>query len=346
MYRIKIDPEIDDVAKEFERKALEKNIRDNLIKFKDDLKCTDKQFETKAKTYVQKIVDLYVFNGIISKKPSSFNVLKDEFESIISPNALDTKVRCHQKKRNEETGKMEIKDVEIEFGKRLTDVMDYECLKKEYYDAMNDVGINVCAYCNMGPADSSDDGIANFQMEHFWPKNIFPFLSTSFFNFFPSCGECNTKKGSVFDENGFDLYREKESEIANPFLFKIPNAVLVYAKMPKSDKKKATDEFGKNKEVKILFDSTRYANQQMEKLQIQERYNCNRVRKKIFNLLYKYERYTKKQIKVTQNTFKKLDSLHVNNIFDVFEDYSSEEDIHKAQLTKISIDFGKETGML
>ena len=99
--------------------------------------------------------------------------------------------------------------------------------------------------------------------------------------------------------------------------------------------------------MKVSFCSpTKYAEKQIKKLQIQERYNSRRIRKKIFELLFKYERYTNTQIKITQKTFSKLTSLNVNKIYDVFGCYSKKEDIHKEQLTKFSIDFGKETGML
>lgn len=346
MYRIFIDSVVKKCAIKFAKEVLNaKSYITDLKHFKKNLTCSaDKAFEKKAKDYVQLVLDSYKKNNvppkklslsdsILCEKSSSFNSYIKKFEAIISKNDLSTSIQYTNSNGTR---------CDNAFWKVLVQVMDYGSFKSTYYQCIEDIGIYTCVYCNMSPADQCDEHFANYQMEHFYPKNEYPFLSTSFFNFFPSCGMCNQRKGKKFDKDGFDLYREKKSCCDDPFEFTTKNAVCYYIKLLKNREK-----FEKEKNVKIFFSSRAgYAKKQIKKLRIQELYNCRKVRERIFELLYNYERYTKTQVKVTQQTFSKLTSLQIGKIYDVFGNYSKKEDVHKKELTKFSIDFGKETGMI
>ena len=345
MYRIYIDSTVKKCAIKFAEAVLNaKPYQSELLYFKNNLTCSNKVFEQAAKNYVQLLLDLYkkniaqtkimaVSDSILSDTSSSFPLYISRFETIIPRNLLKTQIEYIN------SNGTTFKDA---FWSILVKVLDYGRFKSTYYQCIEDIGIDACVYCNMSPADKCDSNFANYQMEHFYPKNKFPFLSTSFFNFFPSCGTCNQRKGKTFDKDGFDLYRENILDCDDPFVFTTKNAFCYYTKLSRNKEK-----FEKEKNVTISFSSrSTYAAKQIKKLRIQELYNCTRVRKRIFDLLFKYERYTKTQVKVTQQTFSKLTSLRINKIYDVFGDYSKKEDIHKDQLTKFSIDFGKETGML
>ena len=344
MYRIFINSIVEKCAIKFANAVLNaKPYKTELLHFKDHLTCSDKTFENAAKDYVQLLLDVYKKNGaatrsaslsdsILSNISSSFPSYIAKFEKIIPQNKLMTSIEYKNSNGTICNGA---------FWQVLVKVMDYERFKSIYYQCMEDIGISTCVYCNMAPANNCDDNIANYQMEHFYPKNQFPFLSTSFFNFFPSCGTCNQKKGKKFDKDGFDLYREKMSDCPNPFKFPTKDAYCYYKQIG-DDREK----FGKETNVVVFFSSPfKYAEKQIQKLKIEERYNCSRVRKKIFDLLKKYEYNTHTRIKVTQKTFP-LIPLQADEIYGVFGECSKEEDIHKEQLTKFAIDFGKETGML
>lgn len=345
MYRIYINSKIEKCAEKFAveiRKG--KPYKSELAHFKQNLTCLDRTFEKKAKEYVQLVIDVYkksptyptgnlLQGSILIAKSSFFDEYIRMFENIIPPNKLKTVIEY-----TNSNGTV-CKDA---FWSVLVRVMDYGRFKSKYYECIEDIGIETCVYCNMSPADKCDANFANYQMEHFYPKNTYPFLSTSFFNFFPCCSTCNTKKGKKVDKDGFNLYRENISDCANPFEFTTSDAICYYMKF-KNDKSK----FEKEKKIGVFFKAlTNHGKKQIKKLQMEKRYNCNRVRRKMFELLFRYERNTKTQINITGRTFPKLNSLHVGNVYDVFGDFSKEEDIHREQLTKFSIDFGKETGML
>lgn len=54
--------------------------------------------------------------------------------------------------------------------------------------------LSVCPYCGASPVVPyrNDAGnILGYQIEHYMPKSIYPFLAISFFNLFPACSDCN-----------------------------------------------------------------------------------------------------------------------------------------------------------
>lgn len=69
---------------------------------------------------------------------------------------------------------------------------DYKFIKR--------LNIKTCPYCNrnyISVLERTDSGnITRPQVDHFYPKSIFPILAVSYYNLVPSCGPCNLMKGS------------------------------------------------------------------------------------------------------------------------------------------------------
>lgn len=53
----------------------------------------------------------------------------------------------------------------------------------------------VCPYCNINFVYAYDKDKVTFQLDHFYPKDKYPYLALSFYNLIPCCGSCNHKKG-------------------------------------------------------------------------------------------------------------------------------------------------------
>jgi len=74
--------------------------------------------------------------------------------------------------------------------------------EKSRFDGLkfvNDIGLQTCPYCNRAYIQSvSKRGIVRPQIDHFFPKDKYPYLGVSFFNLIPSCYVCNgtTVKGN------------------------------------------------------------------------------------------------------------------------------------------------------
>ena len=60
---------------------------------------------------------------------------------------------------------------------------------------VDNLGLIVCPYCNRNFINNTDkEGRRTCDIDHFFPKNIFPFLAVSFYNLIPSCKWCNFVK--------------------------------------------------------------------------------------------------------------------------------------------------------
>lgn len=116
------------------------------------------------------------------------------------------------------------------FQKRFEDLYVKELsgnsLKKSFFEMFED--INVCPYCNRNFINpiykktkvGCDNEIQSPDIEHFFPKSMYPFLSLSISNLLPSCSFCNKIKSNV------DTYEDCRSpyEIDNKqdFIFAFP----------------------------------------------------------------------------------------------------------------------------
>ncbi|MFD2939210.1 hypothetical protein [Flavobacterium notoginsengisoli] len=67
------------------------------------------------------------------------------------------------------------------------------------YKYTTDLGVTVCPYCNRNYIHTleTDSGRTRAELDHFYPKSLYPFLSISIYNLIPSCHICNSNlKGS------------------------------------------------------------------------------------------------------------------------------------------------------
>jgi len=94
-----------------------------------------------------------------------------------------------------------------EFGVIVKRVFNYENYRNTYLPASYFVSynINYCTYCNKDEVQNIEkiDQASGFilrdrlyQLDHFYPRSRYPYLSLSFFNLIPGCANCNaTLKG-------------------------------------------------------------------------------------------------------------------------------------------------------
>jgi len=79
------------------------------------------------------------------------------------------------------------------------------------YEFCSEMNVSVCPYCNrqyIFVVGSSKDKHARPEIDHFFPKEKYPFLALSFFNFIPSCHSCNHTKNAKEEDI---IYPYKES---------------------------------------------------------------------------------------------------------------------------------------
>jgi len=208
----------------------------------------------------------------------------------------------------------------------------YQRLKKA--DFVKRINIKVCSYCNRNYIFNfikNNKQEATAQLDHFFDKKKYPYLSVSLFNLVPSCSTCNQRKSSK-EENIFYPYLESFNDCAK---FKYGGI--------KTDEENKLD----------FFDSKRLS------LKIEATKNNNKVDKhiEVFNLKKLYNEHTdivselilKRQI-YSDSYIDELFQLYEGTLFKNREDllrlitcgYMSDEDIDKRPLSKLIKDISED----
>lgn len=181
-----------------------------------------KELETKHEDYVSALNA----HRVVSKKTNNFDDYVDEDGKWkLLGNEFD-KVDDFKK---------EIKAIH----QRLKRVFSYDSLirKKtvsEELDTKNwsgyqfayHLGARVCVYCNRNYTVTlkvGKDGVVRPQLDHFYPKSMYPYLAISLYNLVPSCSTCNANlklDKDMLDENHEDIYLHPyEDAICSEFRF-------------------------------------------------------------------------------------------------------------------------------
>lgn len=189
-------------------------------------------------------------------------------------------------------------------------------LKKQFFNLFED--LNVCPYCNRNFINpiykensvGTDNKNQSPDIEHFFPKSIYPFLSLSISNLLPSCAFCNKIKSDVdtFKHNCLSPYEIKDSDFRFDFSLEL-NQVKKVKLISKTD--------CKNSEI----------------LHLESLYN--EVHNKYINDIFENDlKYTKRN-KDFLNTFK---ILNEDDYKKLFRNYYKEEDFNKQPLSKMTKD--------
>lgn len=126
-------------------------------------------------TYLEK------FNGLA---PKLVKLKKEEIEN----RGLD-----YKNYKNSQKPHLEFKDALVD------SYLNYDLFRKKFLRRyFHKMGIKACVYCNANFAltleKENESFKAKYQVDHYWPKAIFPCFSISLFNFIPSCAACNHAK--------------------------------------------------------------------------------------------------------------------------------------------------------
>ena len=83
------------------------------------------------------------------------------------------------------------------------------------------IGIEICPYCQrnyISSYEENNDEKTTADLDHFYPKSLYPFLALSLYNFIPSCQMCNSRfKGNKDTRDSVYLYEEGFDELGVKF---------------------------------------------------------------------------------------------------------------------------------
>ncbi|MEZ4694407.1 MAG: hypothetical protein R2837_10580 [Aliarcobacter sp.] len=231
-----------------------------------------------------------------------------------------------------------IQNQKEENWKPLYKILRKEIFGKEYknwgirttygaYTFVNDLGLKTCPYCNRNYTFIVDEetGKLRPELDHFYPKSIYPFLAMSFYNLIPSCPTCNHTKKDKVNLDLINPYETKENDFKLTYL---PNDIDFF----KIEKEKYDY---KNFEIKFINN-----NPNIEIFKLDELYKQHKDI--VLDLLIKKAYYPKSYIDELSNFGFNKEEIYrylVNN-------YLKNGDLHKRPLSKLIKDISEELGLI
>lgn len=201
--------------------------------------------------------------------------------------------------------------------------------RKKYgaYTFVDTLGLKTCPYCNRNYTFIVDEetGKLRPELDHFYPKSIYPFLAMSFYNLIPSCPTCNHTKKDKVNLDLINPYEIKENDFKLTYM---PNDINFF----KIEKEKYDY---KNFEIKFINN-----NPNIEIFKLNELYKQHKDI--VLDLLIKKVHYPKSYIKELSSFGFNKEEIYrylVNN-------YLKDEDLHKRPLSKLIKDISEELGLI
>lgn len=179
---------------------------------------------------------------------------------------------------------------------------------------MKELGLKVCPYCNRNYTLTIDEGDIHVRPEfdHFYPESLFPSLILSFYNYVPSCPQCNRlKKTEVID--------------VNPWLG------YPLGKRPKFRVDTSTGEFPAHPRLLIEGD-----NSNTQKLGIKELYNENADYVK--DILDRIQAYNPATLHAIKEDFQGIVHTEGDLARIVWGNYIAEKEVGKRPMSKLTAD--------
>lgn len=275
--------------------------------------------------YVQCIINY--FDQILKLKMEDFNTFIKDHLSFYTVDLSSNK--WFKAKRN---------DVyKGSFYKTLVNKMRYNSVRKnEYINAINEIGIRTCVYCNAEytPIYTSNGKCkARFEADHFYSKDKYPFLCISFYNLLPCCPYCNKTKNKY--PSFFYLYTNDYRKLS-PFQFSLEkNSIIDYKRNYDASK------------LKICIDCNEAGllKNHNDRFHIENLYSSfkNEAEEILWKAMTRNRSYME-QLKASYSYI--FGSFDVDQIRFLYGFYKKRSDIHKRPLTKMKQDIAKQLKIL
>ncbi|WP_075344627.1 HNH endonuclease [Tenacibaculum agarivorans] len=301
------------------------NQRENaLTKLK---KINKNQFNTAEKNYLRSVIRLFEKNSSIKIIECVPNTIENLIVLIgsIPPNS-----RFYKNGKPKKTLK-----------KFILDALNYKYLRGIFYPIyFKELGIKSCVYCNsqlsITAVKSNGTYSAKFDVDHYYSRDKYPFLSISLFNLYPACASCNRLKSNNKIE--FELYTlDSKKTTKSKYNFKMSS----YSKSKYLTTRDA-------QEINFSFSEPTYNDPIAKKFNdvfhIESIYETQKDL--IEELIIKSQIYNKSYLKSLNENFNKL-SLHPE-LFKrlLVGNYTQDKDIHKRPMSKIVMDIAKQLNLI
>lgn len=222
--------------------------------------------------------------------------------------------------------------------KSIFDYSKFIELSKDWnaYKYTTDLGITVCPYCNRNYIHTveTNSGKTRAELDHFYPKSLYPFLSISIYNLVPSCHICNSNlKGSknFFKDQHIHPF---ENSNQNKVKFKLHYTDSeIESIVPSINQFEIDFDFVPN----LDYSDTTMINNSLKTFKTKELYNNHKdiAQELIFKSHY-YNDTKKEELKNILGTDSGIDDNFIDRV--VYGNYNQENDFGKRPLAKFTGD--------
>ena len=283
-----------ELFEKIDKKSFEEEYIKTLFSIKKDIKDSKKY--KKLKTSWENLISKY--SGFSKLKQYE---LKDLF---IAPyeELVEILADCNFAINNSLIKKIENKKIFNYEGK-------YHKIQDFFNKYTNDLELWRCPYCDSaftGFYEYNEKKKSIYDLDHFFPKSLYPFFALSLYNFVPSCQYCNerVKKAEVIQINKNNKSNLlKCSPVSQKYNFKEMVTIRFLPKISKSENKYEIWHYSplsqKTAEIyKLSFDTDNNShNKQIINLfQLEERYNSQAIKMNGLYLIDLRKRYPRSHI--------------------------------------------------
>ena len=164
------------------------------------------------KSAITDYIDLLIadYPKVLTLEPIEWKQYIDKYNEVLKrePNMLTTEVAYRKTKKKVFKGKL---------YERIIICLQYAKARVILGEIHQKMGLKTCVYCNAIPT-MSKNGEVFYQMDHYLPQSLYPFLGTCFYNLQPSCDVCNGHKLTQDCDFGLYVNSEQHKDLS-PFRF-------------------------------------------------------------------------------------------------------------------------------
>jgi hypothetical protein len=218
---------VENKIKEIEEQGNDYNL---LNEYEDDQNAKHLSIYKYKESITIKIDEIIENNNLNENLENELNSIKEHIYLILigsfdnMKNFLTSKINTQLVHRTDNDKTEDFKKYQKLFEDLYKNELSTSSFKKSFFDIFHDV--NVCPYCNRNFINpiykterlGNDNEKQAPDIEHFYPKSIYPFLSLSISNLLPSCTFCNKIKSDYDTYNTFKSpYEITEKDISFKF---------------------------------------------------------------------------------------------------------------------------------
>lgn len=290
------------------------------------------------KQYLQLIISRY--KELLTVHPKDFiQTFANIFEPILDKQALSINFEI---RKDEEGYALQPPYKKEKFHELIVWAMRYDHVQGVVFPkVIRALGIKTCVYCNAQYAITTRNHESLYQLDHCYPKSLYPYLCTSFFNLQPCCGSCNQRKSAEDMRKGdcdVSMWREKDDVVEEYFHFHVEDASLAAFEVS-MDKEKLQIEFKEEdnapqdlKDLRELYN---------EKFRIEALYQEHRD--VVEEVLWKKYTYSQAYLDSLKVAFAKLPNADISDVSRlVMGNYLEANDVYKRPLAQLVQDVAKQ----